>query len=336
MKFKVIVPVILLSLIFLAAAPNASETRKENKPLTKKQLHVIRKSKDPKLMAGAAMIGYKSLNSDRRRRLLESASQMESPKGLATLSLIDFEIGKADDDSPVSPLVQKSILNLLRDDRDNALPYYLNALAQKETAGDDEALSQIIQGNTKTLNDYTKQRFNAVVEAAETAKLSRIEARDCAFSSFLITHVYGKLRRLCRKLIKSKGQTARDACFEMGEKLERGSLALVDQMLSMGIQNEALSEQCPYSPQRMAIDKRSDRIYKILYRSKGVKEECIPEDGLSRFFMLLAYSLDEESEKEYDLPDDVKLHCYNLLLNEGEYAALEYQNKYTEQSQNKK
>lgn len=332
MNFKFATLVIILSIVFSATAPLASPIAKECKPLTEKAIWSTRNTRNPELMTGAALIGYyQCSHSGKRRQLLERASRIELPKGLATFSLIDFEFCEKYDDSSTKPLIQRSILNLLHDDKDNAQSYYLNALLQES---DEDALSQIIKGNDKTFNSYSKQRFNAIVKFAEREKLSNINARNCAFSFFAATNTYVKLRHLCRRLIKSKGKEARKVCFDMGEKLEQGSLTFVEQMVSFGIQNEALSDLTPDSAQRMVVDKKVDRIFKSINRSAGIKEDDIPEDNTMRFWKIVIKSMNSECKKEDDVPEDVRLHFYEILLNEGEYSAQEFVYKSIQNKQN--
>jgi len=315
MDFKTIVKILvtITLIIFLETTLMAAEITGVNptnctecKPLSEKELQIIRNSQNPKLLTGAALIGCICTASDVSRTLLESASHIESPKGLATLSLIELEFDKPWIDSRLKSSVRESILNLLQDDKDNAQSYYLYALLQMEAVGDQEALSQMIKGNAKTFNSYSKQRFNAIVEAAETGKRSGIQARQCAFSFFDVTNIYLKLRHLCRKLIKGKGQAAKNACFVMGEKLEQGSLTFVEQFMALGVQNVALDDPTSASDASKAVKKKVDNIYAIINRGACISKADVPEDTL--------------------------LHYYEILLNKGEASTLNYLCEFTKQN----
>ena len=301
--------IITTLLIFIKTTLMAAEITESNpanwlgcKPIEEKESQIIRNSQNPKLLTGAALVGCSTgLVSDERRKLLESASRIESPKGLATLSLIELEFDEPWIDSPLKPSTKQSILNLLHDDKDNAQSYYLYALLQMEAVGNQESLSQIVKGNEKTFKSYSKQRFNAIVEAAEKAKLSRIQARQCAFPLFSITNTYSKLRHLCQKLVKSEGQEAKNACFVMGQNLEEGSLTFIEQITSLNIQSDTLNEST--SAAGMAIKKRRDTI-------KASLGACFPET---------------------DLPEDALLHYYEILLDKGEASARDFLSDFVKQ-----
>ncbi|MGA2526416.1 MAG: hypothetical protein ABSF79_07365 [Smithellaceae bacterium] len=310
MDFKAIIRILVITslVIFTEAKLMASEIT-ECKPFSEKELQIIRNSQNPKLLTGAALISRIGPASDLSRELFELASRIESPKGLATLSLIELEFDSPWIDSPLKPSMRESILNLLHDDKDNAQSYYLYALLQQEAIGDQEALSQIIKGNTKTFNSYSKQRFDAIVEAAEMEKCNGIQARQCASSCFFVTNTYSKLRNLCRKLIKSKGQTAKNACFVMGQKLEKGSLTFVEQIISLSIQMVTLDDPTSSSAAGIAIKKRVDNI-----KVSSSRAACI---------------------SEADVPEDALLHYYEILLDKGEASAQDFLSEFTKQKQDK-
>ena len=294
MKFEKIFGLFVIIIFMLL--PGATSKAYEDticRSFSEKEIDFIKTSQNPKLLTGAGLIEqYNSVG----KEFLELASRIESPKGLGTFSLIHLEIGE----SPQKPSTRENILKLLHDDEDNAQSYYLNAILQAETAGEKEAISQIKKGNAKLFKTYLKQRFEAVVDAATSAKYNGIQARRCAFDRSFVAHTYVKLRRLCLKLGQSNGQEAKDACFRMGENLEKGSLTLVEQMISRGIQFDSAADT--------AIKKKLE-----LKHTRNASIECnadVPEDVV---------------------PEDVELQFYEIFLKSGEPAAQEFMSNYMKQ-----
>lgn len=275
------------------------------KQFTDKEINFIKSSQNPKLLTGAGLIDLIDPASGLSKEFLDSASRIESPKGLGTFSSIDFDFDRPWVESPLKSSTRENILKLVTDDKDNAQSYYVNAILQAETAGDKEAIKQIKIGNTKTFKTYSKQRFDAILDAAELAKCKGVQARQYAFSRFFVTNTYSKLRHLCRKLVKNNDQEAKNACYDMGKNLERGSLAFVEQLISLGIQSTAFGESPSDTSVLKEIKDKREKITDVMGRNADVSES--------------------------DIPENIGLQYYQILLDKGEASAQDFIADYVKQ-----
>ncbi len=196
------------------------------KPYTEKELNTIKTGSDPSLIMGAGIVDlFSNPLSTVGQELLNLGSRIESPKGMATVSLIVDQLNR-NYNSSLKPL-RENIIQLMRDDKDNALSYYLNALLQEEEGASQESLALIQKGNAKIITSYPKQRFHAIVEAGKIAKCEKIQAQRFALWNSFSTSVFIRSRKLCDNLVKANGQEAKKACFVMGQNLEHASITRV-------------------------------------------------------------------------------------------------------------
>lgn len=270
-----------LALIIFSANLWASEST-TCKPYTEKELTSIKASNDANSIMGAGVVDLLiNPKSTTGKELLDLGSRIESPKRTATLSLIVYQLSH---DSPLKPF-REYILQLLQDDKENALPYYLNALLQQEEVGDSEALAQIKKGNTKVFNSYPKKRFTAIADAAERAKCGGIQARQYAFYNLPLTSTYIKLRHLCQKLSESSGQEAKNACFVMGQNLERASLTCIEKVNSLSIQKISLADIPSNATARAEIEKKRKQALACgERRSADISESDVTEEADKQYY----------------------------------------------------
>jgi hypothetical protein len=271
------------------------------KSYTENELNLIKASSNPSLIMGAGIIDLVSNPSSTigiGQELLNLGSRIESPKGMATVSLIVYQLNR-NYNSSLKPLREK-ITQLLRDDKDNALSYYLNALLRGEEVESQEALALIKNGNTKSFNSYPKQRFDAIVQAGKIAKCKKIQAQQYALLNSLSTSVFIKTRHLCQKLIESNDTEAKNACLVMGQNLERSSITIVDKLNSLGIQKIALDNSPSNATALTEIKNKKDRALNCDGRKPT---ELIPEA---------------------DVTEDMDLKYDKIYLESGECSALEF------------
>jgi|ERR1039457_5470180 hypothetical protein len=295
--------IVIISIVGSATASMASEsiifepyTSGGCKPYSKKQLESIKASRNPNLIAGAGAIDFlTNPASTVSKDFLAMGSRIESPKGAATVYLITFQLNQ---NLPLIPL-KEHILELLHDDKENALPYYLNALLKQEKSKEKDALEQIKKGNEKTFNSYLKQRFYSTVKAAQIAKCSGNHARRHAIWNSVSDVITRKSRQLCRNLIKSNGQDARNACFLMGQKLEQGSLTCLGKVFGLVIQFDSFDDIPSNAAARMEIKKKWQSAYACGERR--------------------AWDIEET-----DMTEVADLNFYEIYLEKGEAAAQEF------------
>lgn len=266
------------------------------KPYKEKDLIAIKASNKPGFIAGAGLMELGiNPNSPVVLDLLSLASEKESPKGLATTALI---MNQLNNNLPLSSL-KKNIELLIRDDKENALPYYANALLLMEESKVQESLAQIEIGNTKKFNGYSKQRFYEIVDAGVKtgAGCQKIEIQRHALWQSFNTGLIVKSRKLCKKLAEARELHAMPACAAMGQNLEKSSLALIDQLNSLAIQ-------------RIAVKDLPDNAAK-LNEIKNRREKVMNYVGL--------VSLDAA-----DVTEDVDLKYDEIFLDSGEASALDF------------
>lgn len=266
------------------------------KPYKEKDLITIKASNNPGLIAGAGLVELimrptSTVGFD----LLSLASQKESPKGLATAALIIDQCSY----KPLKPL-KDNIAQLMRDDKENALPYYADALLLMEDGKEQESLAQVKIGNTKKFNGYSKQRFYEIVDAGVKAGAGceKIEIQRHALWRSFNTGLIFKLRKICEKLTGTNEPQALKACEAMGQNLEESSITLVDKLQSLRIQAIASKGMRDNSAKLDEIKRRRE---KVLNCSRGQ-------------VWLEAEDVTEEADLKYD----------EIFLDSGECSALEF------------
>jgi hypothetical protein len=291
---------IVLSLMVLPGAAAAENSAEEAgcKPYSTKKLNELRGGRNVGLMMGAGLIGLIDPVSGINREFLEMAGNIENPKGAAVFSMINYELERPWIELPLTPSLRNNIAAFMTGNDNNALAYYLDALAQEETAGDRAALEQIKTGNAKPFNNYAKQRFEAVFDAGVTAGCSKTQARQYAFSRFFATNTYSRLRRLCRKLVHNIGPEARTVCFQMGSNMERSSLTLVEQVVSLTVQSNALEDSPADVDALIEIEKKKEGIRAVGERTVDIAKAAVPEDVHVRYYETLLKS-GETAAREY-------------------------------------
>src|SRR5271169_5897618 len=139
MIFKIIFALAIATAIVLFSESSLSASDNTIcRPFTEKEINAIKASNNPNLIMGSGILDpLINPTSAVGKELLSLSSQIESPKGVATVTLI---VNQLDNNLPLKPL-RESIAHLLQDDKDNALSYYLNALLQEEDGKNQEALA---------------------------------------------------------------------------------------------------------------------------------------------------------------------------------------------------
>ncbi len=268
------------------------------KPYKEKDLIVIKTSNKPGLIAGAGLVELVvSPTSTVGLDLLSLASEKEAPKGLATTALIMNQLNNY---LPLSPL-RKNIEQLVQDDKENALPYYANALLLMENGKMQESLAQIKIGNTKKFNGYSKQRFYEIVDAGVKAGAGcqKIEIQRNALLQSFNSVLFIKSRKLCEKLAESKEPQAMPVCLAMGKNLEKSSITLIDQLNSLAIQRIAVKDLPDNTAKLNEIKNRRETVMNCPARGQVWLED---ED------------VTEEADLKYD----------EIFLDSGECSALEF------------
>lgn len=212
---------------------------------TTKEMNTIKQSGNLTAIVGAGVQSDK--DEPLGTELLESASASESPTGLALVSLLDRYVALQAKETAASSLadkIQTNITKLLQADPDNALSYYLNGYILHIDKKDNEALQQLKEGNTKKeFSNYSKERFVAVVQAAESIGYSHFTARQHAINYSSPEELYSKLVAVCKGLISTdKKEDARKECLSMGEKIELSSGTNFEKLHGLIIQSLACRE----------------------------------------------------------------------------------------------
>ncbi len=297
---SITLPLIIFSSSIEASEVESSQTYSAEiitcKPYTANELNAIKASKQPELIAGAGIVELIiSPTSTVGRELLALGSQTESPKGVATAALI---MSQLNNDLSLKPL-RANIAQLLKDDKENALPYYANALLLMEDGNRQESIAQIAEGNTKQFNGYSKQRFNEIVEAGIKADCSKVQIQRHALWQSFNTSLIFKSRKLCEKVTETNDSEAKKACAAMGQNLERSSITLIDKLQSLGIQKISLK----------GLPDNEARLSEI--NNRGEKVMNCPARGQ---VWLEAVDVTEEANLKYD----------EIFLDSGECSALEF------------
>jgi hypothetical protein len=301
-------------LIFFASPVTASDIESRPtytpnivscKPYKEEDLIGIKASNRPGLIAGAGLVELViSPTSTVGLDLLSLASEKESPKGLATTALIMNQLNNY---LPLSSL-KKKIERLIQDDKENALPYYANALLLMEDGKMQESLAQIKMGNTKKFNGYSKQRFHEIVNAGVQpgAGCLKIEIQRNALLQSFNTVLFIKSRKLCEKLAESREPQAMPVCTAMGQNLEKSSITFIDQLNSLAIQRIAAKDMQDNETKLNEIKNRRDKVMNCPARGQ---------------VWLEAEDVTEEADLKYD----------ELFLDFGECSALEFLADYAKQ-----
>jgi hypothetical protein len=312
LTFTVLLPLILISSSIEASDLESCQTYTTEiitcKPYTVKELNSIKTSNKPGLIAGAGIVELViSSTSTVGRELLVLGSQMESPKGMATAVLIMNQLNNY----LSLTSVRDDIAQLLQDDKENALPYYANALLLMEDGKGQESIAQINRGNAKQFNGYSKQRFHEIVEAGIKADCSKVQIQRHALGQALNTGLIIKSRKLCEKLTEANGPEAKKACLAMGNNLERSSITIVDRLNSLGIQRIAL--------------KGSPDSTTALNEIKNGREKAVTCDGKKPDMWIPFSDVNEETDLKYD----------EIYLDSGECSALEFLSAFIKQKKQK-
>lgn len=272
------------------------------KQFSGKELGSIKASNNPNLMMGTGIIMLASdPTSSIGKGILESASRIESPKGIATISLLAYNFDPSRN-LPLKPF--KDVVRLLQDDKDNALSYYSNALLLQEEGADQKVLSQIKKANTYKFTGYPKQRFDAIAQVAEMDKCGGRPARELAFWNSNSAAIYLKLRHLCRHLKKEYGQEAQDSCMAMGKNLEASSLTCLESLFSLAIQSESLNDSTSDDATRSEIKKRRDVAFACGAHTVDISESDVTE-GMDQQYYDILFVKGEAAAQEF-IADIVK------------------------------
>lgn len=302
LAFIVLLPLFLISPSIEASDLESSQTNTTEiitcKSYTVKELNAIKASNNPALIEGAGIVElFISPTSTSGRELLAFGSQIEAPKGVATVSQIVYQLNR-NYNSPLKPM-RENILQLLRDDTENALPYYANAILLMEDGKGAESIAQLNKGNTKQFNGYSKQRFHEIVDAGVTADCSKIQIQRHALWQSFNTGLIINLRKLCEKLTESNGPEAKKACAAMGQNLEKSSITLIDQINSLAIQRIAVKDLPDNAAKLNEIKNRREKVMNCPARGQ---------------VWLEAEDVTEEADLKYD----------EIFLDSGECSALEF------------
>jgi len=252
---------------------------------TEKEITVLNATHQSHLIAA---IGIQSPTDDPSgRELLELASDMESTKGLATVSLIEryFEIIYENEyNATLTTSLRKYISSLQQNHEDNALSYYLYAYVLQKKKNDREAIKQLHKGNkAKYFHSYSKQRYQAVVEASEMVKYPKFTARVYAMQNFVPTGIYMSLFDLCRNLTASKqSKEARKECLLMGKKIETASRNNIEKLFGLGFQCMGIKENDLES--KAEIERKRKEIIDTSFQMSRIPLKAMTEDFWIQYY----------------------------------------------------
>lgn len=253
------------------------------KQLSEKELGSIKASNNPALLTGIGIISLASNStSSVGKDFLESASRIESSKGVATITLLNYNLDPSRS-LPLKPF-KENISKLLQDDKDNALSYYVSAILLHEENNGQNALDQIKKGNTYNFNGYTRQRFYTIYKVAEMNNCGVRDAHELAFFNSHSAAIFLKLRRVCSDLKKELGQDAQEACMVLGKNLESSSLTCLEGLFSLATQAESLNQTGPDEATRAEIKKRRDVAFACGARTVDIQESDMTEEIVKRYY----------------------------------------------------
>jgi hypothetical protein len=276
---------------------------------TEKEINSLKESKKIRFMVGAGI--QSDIDQDLGTALLGSASKINKPTGLSLVSLINRYLSlSSSEDTKVklSEVIQK----MRRIEENNALSYYLYAAILQRDNKHGGAIKQLSIGNSKNIfNSYSTERYNTVVEAAESLGYFKFTSRQYAYNFFIPGEIYLELIDLCDSLVNNNAsESSRKECFEMGTKIVLASQNTSEKLQGLMIQGVALRD----SPNPKDVEALKD---------VSNKQRITAQKGSS----LLKIPFKE-------IPENVWIQYHDMFFRDGEEAALAFLENFYEKQQN--
>ncbi len=270
---------------------------------TDQELQKLKDSGQLKLMVGG---GIQSLPDDPLgTELLKMASLSEVTPGLAPVSLIDryFKTRRDEDSkSHVDADLEASIKRVYKGAKDNALAHYLMAYLQIEKGNNTDALRHLKKGNSiKGFNSYTRERYLAIVDAAEFVGYSKYTARSHAFINLVPMSTYITIKDTCVDLISERDTVhVRKACYLAGKQIEAASGNFLETMIALSLQSIVIE-----GSSLPDAEKKLSKINRKLKELNGLREELIkiPPSSFTK---------------------DLELEYFRILIEKDEESAVRY------------
>lgn len=181
---------------------------------------------------------------ERVDELLAAAEQLAPDSSLVLSTWIDHQLVSGFD-QPVeeeSDAEMRLRLRRLHESMpNNSLPLYVSAYGKLRLGDTDAALQAMRVGRQQAIFDSgSRQRFAAIVEAAEAAGYSPFTARYHAMGLFVPTGTYSALARLCVELIAgAKSHDGRVECILLGHAIETSSWNTLERVVGLSLQATA-------------------------------------------------------------------------------------------------
>jgi hypothetical protein len=220
----------------------------------------------------------------------------------AIFSLILYYLGQSiRDRSVLDPDFGKQVSRLRARDSNNALSYYLNAIEESRKSNHTKALKEIMNGNKAPYFDaYTKERFLAVRNTAESLGYPKFTARNLAMSSLMpIMAFYSHLNRTCDALYTLEDDGLNETVFNLGDKLEKESTLLIGKLLSKTLQSRSMADkQIDDLVIRKEVTKRNENACRNHWEDFKKFQPVLTEEDWVRFYDVFLETDEIEATKK--------------------------------------
>ena len=196
----------------------------------------------PQLMAGGAIqAGCDEHSAD----LLQAALLAEPNSEMLRLSSIDCHLAKCVSAEPrdcAPDLLRPQIEGMVLNEPDNALAHHLSAWQLWVDNRRGESVTALESGNrAPRFESFARDRFLAVVAAAQYLGYSRLAASCYALGSVNPMYVYRAMRKLCQDSgWGSEAPAVRHACLGAGRRIESDGQNILESLMGLALQADAV------------------------------------------------------------------------------------------------
>jgi len=193
------------------------------------------------LVGAAAQVDWRNQRGD---DLLNAAEQTAPQSSLVLLAWIDRHLVE-DSTRPLDEtrdaVLRERLRQLHQRMPDNSLPLYVAAYGKLRHGNLAGALQAMRVGHKQASFDSgSRERFAAIVSAAEAVGYSPFTARYYAMGLFVPTGTYSALRRLCVELIAGpSAHEGRVECVLLGHAIETSSWNMLERAVGLSLQATA-------------------------------------------------------------------------------------------------
>ncbi len=190
------------------------------------------------LVGGVAQTDWQDRRGD---ELLAAAEGLTPSASLVLLAWIDRQLVagfEAEPDAARDAELRQRLRLLHESMPDNALPFYVSAYGKLRGGDTAAALAAMQVGRERPHFDSgSRERFTAIVNAAEAVGYSPFTARYHAMSRFVPTGTYSALRRLCSELVAGpEVNKGRIECVLLGHSIETSSWNMLERVVGLSLQ----------------------------------------------------------------------------------------------------